>query len=72
MVRDEKDKQIKYLDLAHKVVDMWNRLSLYMALAKFLRRNLVSISFPVLTATFIYLDWSHTKNWKLQQQKAQN
>ncbi|KAF9409229.1 hypothetical protein HW555_011343 [Spodoptera exigua] len=49
-----------------------NSIDRYMAVAQFLRRNLVSISFPVLTATFIYLDWSRTKNWKLQQQKVEN
>ncbi|CAG4942666.1 unnamed protein product [Colias eurytheme] len=36
----------------------------YMAFLQFLRRNLVSITFPTLAATFIWLDWSHTRKWK--------
>ncbi|CAH4038646.1 unnamed protein product [Pieris brassicae] len=41
----------------------------FMAILRFLRRNLVSITFPTLTATFIWLDWNHTRHWKALSKK---
>ncbi|CAH2215995.1 jg22850, partial [Pararge aegeria aegeria] len=39
----------------------------YMAIGRFLRKNLVSITFPTLTLTCILLDWNHTRKWKAAQ-----
>jgi hypothetical protein len=37
-----------------------------MAVGQFLKKYWIVVSFPTLTAGFVYLDWSHTRKWKRQ------
>ncbi|VVC86297.1 unnamed protein product [Leptidea sinapis] len=36
----------------------------YMGLLQFFRKNLVSLAFPSIAISCIWLDWSHTRKWK--------
>ncbi|CAG9137070.1 unnamed protein product [Plutella xylostella] len=58
--------ELSICDLESCYFGTCSHLTRFMAIGQFLRRNLVSISFPTITLALIWADWSHTRQWKEQ------